>query len=189
MLIGAQALVLASGVLWGRPPPDYRATYIDRTMDCWLPEPPAARAAVRFADAARIVPTNLTRPDACALLPKGWNPADGWGVWSNGAIARVLLPFRPQDRRATLRLRGYAPERSQRVVLVQEGVPARVIVIPPGATVSVAVVRAPADAASAAAIVPITLRIADVHDPLDTDVADWRAIGVALIDITRDAGR
>jgi hypothetical protein len=35
-------------------------------------------------------------------------------------------------------------------------------------------------------VVPVTLRIADIHDPLDTDIADWRAIGIALIAVTRD---
>jgi hypothetical protein len=180
-LIVVQGLVLVGGLLWGHPRPDYRATYIDHTIVCWLPEPPAAIVLRSFGETARIVPKDLPPPLTCALLPQGWNPADSWGVWSDGTTARVLVPFRPQDRRATLQLRGYAPRRAQRVVVMQDGVPDRVIDIPPGTTISVDIVRDRRDDA----IVPITLRIFDVHDPLDTEIPDWRAIGVALIDITR----
>ncbi len=182
-LIALQATVLLGGVVWGRPVPDYRATYIDHTMDCWLPEPPARFAARSFAGAARIVPKDLSAPQACALLPQGWNATDQWGVWSEGQVARVLVPFRPQDRRATLWLRGYAADRAQHVVLARPGLPDRSIDIPPGQTVAVTIERPASDDS----MVPVTLRIAQVHDPLDTDIADWRAIGVALIAMTREA--
>jgi hypothetical protein len=182
VLIAVQAAVLLGGIVWGRTAPDYRATYIDHTMDCWLAEPPARVAARDFAGAARIVPKDLSLSRACALLPQGWNAADQWGVWSAGNVARILVPFRPQDRRATLWLRGYAPNRAQHVVLAQPGLPDRSIDIPPGQTVAAAIDRPATDDA----VVPITLRIADIHDPLDADIADWRAIGVALIAVTRD---
>jgi len=182
LLIAMQAAVLLGGMVWGRSAPDYRATYIDHRMDCWLPEPPAQAAARRFAGAARIVPKDLSAAQACAMLPQGWNAADQWGVWSAGKLARILVPFRPQDRRATLWLRGYAPDRAQHVVLAQPGVPDRSIDIPPGETIAAAIDRPATDDA----VVPVTLRIAEIHDALDTDIADWRPIGVALIAVTRD---
>jgi hypothetical protein len=182
VLIAVQAAVLLGGMVWGRTAPDYRATYIDHTMDCWLAEPPATVAARSFAGAARIVPKDLSAAQACALLPRGWSAADQWGVWSEGKVAQVLVPFRPQDRRATLWLRGFAPNRTQHVVLAQPGLPDRSIDIPPGETIAAEIARPATDDA----VVPITLRIADIHDPLDTDIADWRAIGVALIAVARD---
>jgi hypothetical protein len=128
------------------------------------------------------VPKDLSTPLACALLPQGWNAADDWGVWSQGKLARVLVPFRPLDRSATLTLVGYDPTRTQHVVLTQPGLPDRPIEIAPGATATVTIERPAANDD----VVPITLRIAQVHDPLDTDIADWRAIGVALLAVTRD---
>jgi hypothetical protein len=176
-LLGAQAAIAALAVFAPHPDAAYRATYLDHTADCWRPN---LDAPASLGDADVIVPRILSASVACAVLPKGWLPPDDWGVWSNGALARIDLPIRPGDNRVTFRFRGYAPDVAQRLTWSLPGTPARSLDIPPTRLVPLTVTVPPGQDR-----LRLTLRIQHVHKAMDQDVRDWRAIGVALIDITR----
>lgn len=180
-LLAAQAGVLMLALFAPRAAPAYRAVYLDHTRDCWLADP-ARRPDLGGADI--VAPRALPAADRCALLPKGWSPPDAWGVWSNGPLARLAVPLRPGDTVVSLRLRGYAPGRPQHVAWSSPGDGGSVsAVIPAGATLTLTIPVTPQSAA--AGLLGVALRIGEVHASLDTDVADWRAIGVALLDVTR----
>ena len=176
-LLAAQAAIGALALFAPHPDAAYRAAYLDHTVDCWQPDP-AALAAIATADV--IHPQALPPAAACALMPKGWNPADQWGVWSNGPAAQLNVPLRPADARLILHLRSYAPNAVQHVAWSQPGGPGGALAIQPGQTAAL-----PIDLHPGQTPLHLTLQIQRVHAPLDTDVDDWRPIGVALIDITR----
>jgi len=176
LLIGLQAMVVMGGLVWTDANPAYRATYITHRMDCWLP--PGTPAFLPASDV--IVPLTLSAYQACALLPKGWNPRDASAVWSNGRVAQLDIPLRPADVRVTLRLQGYSRQLPQAVEILQPGAPPLKLQIPPGTLASAVIPVTPGESSLRLEIV-----IARVHRPLDRDFMDWRAIGVALLDITR----
>ncbi len=176
LLIGLQAAVVLTGWFWPDASPDYSATYITHRMDCWLP--PGTPPFLPSADV--IVPRALPANQACALLPKGWNPKDTTNVWSNGRIARLDIPLRPGDALVTLRLQGYSQHVTQSVEILQAHAAAMRLQIPPN-TIAQAQFPVP----PGMTILHLKILIAQVHHPLDRDIIDWRAIGIAVLDITR----
>ncbi len=176
LLIGLQAIVVIAGFCWPNANPAYRATYITHSMDCWLP--PGAPAFLPSADVIR--PLALSPYQACALLPKGWNAGDASAVWSNGRIAELNIPLRPGDARVTLRLRGYSQILPQAVEILRSDAPPLSLTISPNTIASVTMAVMPGTS-----MLRLRIEIAHVHHPMDRDLMDWRAIGVALLDITR----
>jgi hypothetical protein len=179
LLIGLQTVIVFGG--WFRPDatPDYSATYITRSMDCWLP--PGTPAFLPSADI--IVPLELSQAQACALMPKGWAPKDTSQVWSNGKIAKLDIPLRPNDAQVTLRLAGYSQHAAQQIEIIQAGAAPLHLQIPPGTIAKIVIPLKPGSL-----VLRLQIHIAYVHNPLDRDITDWRAIGIALLDITRTAG-
>jgi hypothetical protein len=179
LLIGLQGLVVFGGWFCPHASPDYSAAYITHSMDCWLP--PGTPPFLPSADI--IVPLDLSQTQACALLPKGWSPKDTSEVWSNGRLAKLDIPLRPNDALVTLRLAGYSQHVTQEVEIIQPNAASLRLQIPPG-TIAKIVIPVP----PGTSVLRLQMKIAHVHNPLDRDISDWRSIGIALLDITRTPG-
>lgn len=176
VLITGQAGVVLAGLFWPRVTQAYRATYIDQSRDCWLPaEAPAFQPPQNV-----IVPFNLSGTDACSLLPKGWNTRDATNIWSNGHEASINVPLRPGDVSVTLRLQGYSQNIPQIIEISTAGAAPQRLEILPGTVGKVSL-----PAVKSGNMQRIDINIAHVHRPTDTDVLDWRAIGISVLDIER----
>jgi hypothetical protein len=115
-LIGGEGLVMGLAIWAPQVGAQYRAVFITRNQNCWLPQNEQATAQ---ADPLLLQHPGIIRIDrlghreACSLLPQGWSSEthrtpDGQ-VYSRGAMARILLPIQPGQTAATLTLEGYAP--------------------------------------------------------------------------------
>lgn len=84
---------------------EYKAHYIHRVADCWIPR------ALR-AGAAEPAPPELIKvgqigyPGVCRYLRRDWFSLEDWGAWVSGKDATLWLPRRPGARGVELTLRG-----------------------------------------------------------------------------------
>jgi hypothetical protein len=181
LLFGFEALMLALGLFFPRVSPGYRAFYIARSTDCWVPPAQRVRAAARDLP-ERIRPADLPLPARCAVLPYGWSSPEPWGIWTQRATARLTVPLRPGDTGVDLVLQGFAPPGgAQSVEITADGVPAQRLDLPRDATRTVHIARH-----GPAPLLDVTLHVAHPLSPLALgEGADDRRLGVRLVEIVR----
>lgn len=118
---------------------EYRAHYVVRTADCWLPggllDKPAETGTVEIA--------TLTYPDACRFLRLHWGPVGPRGVQSRAPKVELRLPWRqgasaveltlrgPDREPATVRVRITLGDRAAEVELAREQERTLVLALPP----------------------------------------------------------
>jgi hypothetical protein len=159
---------------------EYRAHYIDHTQTCWIPRSQLAQN--HFADLPRSQSASgLNFATACAVLPSGWWPVEGWGIWSLGAVSHMRVPYDAATKTLSLTLK--APEflpAPQRVLIRVDNLPPVEVEIPPGAIRDVPLPR-PAPLSGVARIE------IDVPHPLAPKQVgqsdDERQIGIGLVRI------
>jgi hypothetical protein len=120
---------------------EYRAHYVDRTVDCWLPNGLAGKPA----ETGTVEIGQLTYPEVCRFLRFHWEKVEAWGVVSHPKEAELRLPWRQGAAAVELTLRGPdrgpAPvraaitlgDRTAEVELAREQERVLVLALPPAA--------------------------------------------------------
>jgi len=91
---GLSAGYLAVAFLMAHPHVDaeYKAHFINRTADCWIPR------TLRTGSMTQPMTVEFGStgyPEACRYLRLGWFELENWGVWTIGTKATLELPRRP----------------------------------------------------------------------------------------------
>lgn len=107
-LLGLLYLFAAYLLTHPRVSAEYRAHYVERTADCWLP----GELLAKPAEADTVEVGTLTYPEACRFLRLHWGKVEPWGVQSRPLEAELRLPWRRGAAAAELTLRGPAREPS-----------------------------------------------------------------------------
>lgn len=89
LLLGAFYLAIAYASAFPRVSAEYRAHFLQRRADCWLPD-----AASRPPPPAAVSLGGLAYPQACRYLRFRWYEPDPWGVWAWPGTATLRLPWR-----------------------------------------------------------------------------------------------
>lgn len=101
-LLGLLYVAAAYLMTQSRVSAEYRAHYLVRTADCWLPngrlDAPAQAATVEIAA--------LAYPEACRFLRLHWGEVAPWGVRMHAEQAELRLPWRPGAAAVELTLLG-----------------------------------------------------------------------------------
>lgn len=120
---GLGAGYLAILFLAGHPHVDseYAAHYLHRTAECWVPR--ALRANERGETPPSVVEIGqLSQPESCRYLRRGWWGLKSWGAWAHGDRAILELPRKPGARAVELTIRSVpAPGPTIPVLLTLNG--------------------------------------------------------------------
>lgn len=178
LLLAEAAVGVAS--LFPRVSDDYRAYFIDHRSHVWPPCHPTSDY-VEMKDPIEFGKLDLAA--ACVLLGDGWSSQEVWGVWNDGNLARLSLPYLPGQREATMALIAHARARKvQRIEVLVDGVEVGQFSIPRDGS-SIVIPLPPTDRPKVAAV---TLRVAGAYSPQDAgESPDPRKLGVGLVRIER----
>lgn len=159
----------------------YRAFFIDHTANAW---PPCHPAPSQIPRETVILPERLSPAGACALLRSGWSRPESWGVWNQGAVARLAVPYTPDIHRLEMTLIAHArPGHAQHVIVRVNGRNAGRFVIGADLKITIAV---PLPAVARPRIAHVELHISAPYSPLEAgEGSDPRDLGIGLISLRR----
>lgn len=173
--LGGFYLALAFAASHPRTSAEYRDHYVQRRVDCWLPEA-LAGAGPDLPDDVAV--GQLAYPAACLYLRTNWVKLESWGAWSNPGIATLRLPWRPDAVAAELRLRG--PDAASAPVRAEfaSGGETVSVTVPPGAERSLRIPLPPSPDRSAW---EVRLRVEGAGAaPTHTPFWPTRQVGIGL---------
>ncbi len=101
--LGVFYLVLAFAAAHPRVGAEYRAHYLQRTADCWLPDGLREAGPALPAD---VTVSELGYPQACLYLRFHWWTVDAGGAWTHPGVSEIRLPWRPGADAVELQLKG-----------------------------------------------------------------------------------
>ena len=159
---------------------EYKAHFLRRTADCWVP------AALR-AKARDPVPPDYFKvaqmgyPEACRYLRRGWFKLESWGAWTISQRAILRLPERPGARAVALTLRAGPPPNPAADIRFTFNGRTTEAVIPAGTTQIVALPLPPPGAPYDPHVRLVFLTHALI--PQEPPLRDNRNVGVGLISV------
>jgi hypothetical protein len=159
---------------------DYRAFYIEHRSHVW---PVCHLPSDYFETAEPLVFGGLKSVEACRLLGEGWSEPEPFGVWSDGVISELAVPYRPDQHELRLLLRAHSMGgEAQQVAVSVDGIDAGTFSIPKEDTT----ISVPLPATSAPRVARLSLQVAGAFRPLHAaEGPDPRLLGIALIELSR----